>query len=90
MNTRGIGDNMKISSYKDVDGNTVKLGDTVETLYGEDSDLNKIGKAVEMKKRGHLVRVRLEGSKYVWYWGRKHTRLLKDIWQGDNVMKYCE
>lgn len=67
---------MEIKSYKDAEGNRVRLGDTVETLYGEDSELYRVDKVVEMKKEGHWVWVRLESDKLAWIWGTKWTRLV--------------
>lgn len=67
---------MEIKSYKDAEGNRVRLGDTIETLYGKDSELYRIDKVVEMKKEGHWVWVRLEGDKLAWIWGTKWTRLV--------------
>lgn len=54
---------MEIKSYKDAEGNRVRLGDMIETLYGGDSELYKIAKVVEMKKEGHWIWIRLEGDK---------------------------
>lgn len=67
---------MEIKSYKDAEGNGVRLGDMVEILYGEDPELHKVAKVVKMKKEGHWVWIRLEGDWCWWIWGTKRTRLV--------------
>ncbi|MEK4002515.1 hypothetical protein MHI59_27140 [Bacillus sp. FSL K6-2822] len=67
---------MEIKSYKDAEGNRVRLGDTIETIYSVSPEENRIAKVVEMKKEGHWVWVRLEGDKLAWHWGTKWTRLV--------------
>ncbi|MDA2535770.1 hypothetical protein P4I85_22695 [Bacillus cereus] len=44
---------MEIKSYKDVEGNRVRLGDIVETIYSVGSESNRVAKVLEMKKEGH-------------------------------------
>lgn len=67
---------MEIKSYKDAEGNRVRLGDTIETLYSGGSQKNMITKVVAMQKKGHWVWVRLEGDGLAWHWGTKWTRLV--------------
>lgn len=67
---------MEIKSYKDAEGNRVRLGDTIETIYSVSPEENRIAKVVEMKKEGHWIWIRLEGDKLAWHWGTKRTRLV--------------
>ncbi|EDX66442.1 MULTISPECIES: hypothetical protein [Bacillus] len=75
---------MEIKSYKDAEGNRVRLGDTIEITYSVSPEENRIAKVVEMKKEGHWVWVRLEGDKLAWHWGTKWTRLVA---RADKVKK---
>ncbi|WP_242290423.1 hypothetical protein [Bacillus cereus group sp. BfR-BA-01319] len=75
---------MEIKSYKDVEGNRVRLGDIVETIYSVGSESNRVAKVLEMKKEGHWVWVRLEGDNLAWIWGTKWTKLVA---RADKVKK---
>ena len=66
---------MEIKSYRDIDGNVVKLGDEifkVDYVTGENEEL--MGKVIAIEKKGFYVRPQTEKTTYKYQLWGKFTR----------------
>lgn len=57
---------MEVKSFKDSDGNVVKIGDTVG-YHSHNGELRDKGKVSRIKKMGYHISVYIEGRLFQWY-----------------------